>query len=273
LRGKVCRYWALNPHPTLIPAIESGWVENVYCFGAEVGMEDYVAARPDVFCTGRDGSLRSNRQLAQLAGQYGIDLFIGATLQMDGDGNSSTVTAGRLAGFGGAPNLGHDPHGRRHSSPAWLSLITGGGPIVRGRKLVVQMVETFARGGVPAFVESLDAIEVGKQAHMPIAPVMIYGDDVSHVVTEEGIAYLYRAGSLEERRAALAAIAGVSPIGLRHDPGSTGELRKRGLVALPEDVGVHRVDARRSLLAARSIEDLVAWSGGLYKPPARFRSW
>jgi malonate decarboxylase alpha subunit len=26
LRGKVCRNWVLNPHPTLIPAIESGWV-------------------------------------------------------------------------------------------------------------------------------------------------------------------------------------------------------------------------------------------------------
>ncbi len=37
---------------------------------------------------------------------------------------------------------------------------------------------------------------------MPIAPVMIYGDDVSHVVTEEGIAYLYKAQGQEERRAA-----------------------------------------------------------------------
>jgi malonate decarboxylase alpha subunit len=273
LRGKVCRHWALNPHPTLIPVIETGWAESVYCFGGEVGMEDYVAARPDVFFTGRDGSLRSNRTLAQLAGQYALDLFIGSTLQMDGDGNSSTVTAGRLAGFGGAPNLGHDPHGRRHPSPAWLSLITAEGPIVRGRKLVVQMVETFARGGVPAFVESLDAVEVGRSAGMPIAPVMIYGDDVSHVVTEEGIAYLYRASSLQERRAALAAVAGVSPVGLRHDPSRTEELRRAGLVAFPEDLGVRRVDARRSLLAARSIEDLVAWSGGLYKPPARFRSW
>ncbi|PQQ43073.1 Malonate decarboxylase alpha subunit, partial [Klebsiella pneumoniae] len=26
---------------------------------------------------------------------------------------------------------------------------------------------------------------------MPLAPVMIYGDDVTHVLTEEGIAYLY----------------------------------------------------------------------------------
>jgi malonate decarboxylase alpha subunit len=51
------------------------------------------------------------------------------------------------------------------------------------------------------------------------------------------------------------------------------ELRRRGLVALPEDVGVRRSDAKRSLLAARSIEDLVSWSGGLYQPPAQFRTW
>jgi malonate decarboxylase alpha subunit len=35
----------------------------------------------------------------------------------------------------------------------------------------------------------LDAVEVGKKACMPITSIMIYGDDVSHVVTEEGIAY------------------------------------------------------------------------------------
>ena len=53
LRGKICRFWALNPHPTLIPAIESGWVEGVHSFGSEVGMEGYVAARPDIFYTGQ----------------------------------------------------------------------------------------------------------------------------------------------------------------------------------------------------------------------------
>ena len=68
LRGKICEYWALNPHPTLIPAIESGWVKGVHSFGSEVGMARYVAARPDIFFTGRDGSLRSNRVLCQLAG-------------------------------------------------------------------------------------------------------------------------------------------------------------------------------------------------------------
>ena len=273
LKGKICRNWALNPHPTLIPAIESGWVESVHCFGGEVGMEEYVRARSDIFFVGHDGSLRSNRVLCQLAGQYGVDLFIGSTLQMDPDANSSTVTLGRLAGFGGAPNMGHDPKGRRHASSPWLSLINAEAPVVRGRKLVVQMVETFKKGGTPTLVDSLDAVEVGRKSGMPVAPVMIYGDDVSHVVSEEGIAYLYKATGQEERRAALAAIAGATPIGMRADPARSADLRARGIVAQPEDVGVRRLQASRSLLAARSIDDLVAWSGGLYSPPARFRSW
>jgi malonate decarboxylase alpha subunit len=273
LRGKICRNWTLNPHPTLIPAIESGWVESVHCFGSEVGMEDYIRARPDIFFTGRDGSLRSNRVLCQLAGQYGVDLFIGSTLQMDPDGNSSTVTLGRLAGFGGAPNMGHDPKGRRHSTPAWLSLITAEGAVVRGRKLVVQLAETYQKGGQPVIVESLDAVQVGKASGMPVAPVMIYGDDVSHVVTEEGIAYLYKAEGIEERRAAIAAVAGATPVGMKANGARTVDLRRRGIVAFPEDIGVRRTDAKRSLLAARSVEELVAWSGGLYQPPPRFRSW
>jgi malonate decarboxylase alpha subunit len=273
LRGKICKHFALNPHPTLIPAIQSGWVQSVHSFGSEVGMEDYIRARPDIFFNGRDGSLRSNRVLCQLAGQYAVDAFVGATLQMDGDANSSTVTTGRLAGFGGAPNMGHDPHGRRHSTPAWLDLKTDPSPNARGRKLVVQTLETFAKGGVPAFVETLDAVEVGKKAGMPITPIMIYGDDVSHVVTEEGIAYLYKAEGIEERRRALAAVAGISPVGLKAKPAETAELRRKGVVAYPEDIGVQRLQANRSLLAARSMEDLVAWSGGLYQPPAKFRSW
>src|SRR5471032_2587634 len=171
LKGKICRNWTLNPHPTLIPAIESGWVESVHCFGTELGMENYIAARPDVFFTGRDGSLRSNRMFCQLAGQYAVDLFIGATLQVDGDGHSSTVTRGRLAGFGGAPNMGHDPRGRRHGTPAWLDMRHDDAPqalLERGKKLVVQMVETFQEGGKPTFVETLDAVEVARKSGMPL---------------------------------------------------------------------------------------------------------
>src|SRR5271169_6497640 len=83
LKGSIARHWVLNPHPTLIPAIESGWVTSIHSFGGEAGMERYTAARPDVFFTGADGSLRSNRVLAQLAGQYAIDMFIGSSLQID----------------------------------------------------------------------------------------------------------------------------------------------------------------------------------------------
>jgi malonate decarboxylase alpha subunit len=57
------------------------------------------------------------------------------------------------------------------------------------------------------------------------------------------------------------------------DPAETERLRRGGVVAFPEDLGVRRGDARRSLLAARTMKDLVTWSGGLYDPPARFRSW
>ncbi|KTT38300.1 malonate decarboxylase subunit alpha [Pseudomonas oryzihabitans] len=278
LKGKICQHWTLNPHPTLIPAIESGWVESVHCFGTELGMEGYIAQRPDVFFTGRDGSLRSNRLLCQLAGQYAVDLFIGATLQVDGDGHSSTVTRGRLAGFGGAPNMGHDPRGRRHPTPAWLDMRQQTGDsapalLERGKKLVVQMVETFQEGGKPTFVDTLDAVEVARKSGMPLAPIMVYGDDVTHLLTEEGIAYLYRARSLEERRAMIAAVAGVTAIGLRSDPAEARRLRQEGLVALPEDLGIRRTDASRELLAAKSIGELVEWSGGLYQPPAKFRSW
>ena len=169
--------------------------------------------------------------------------------------------------------MGHDPHGRRHSSAAWLDLAHGDGASRRGRKLVVQMAQTFRAGGVPTFVETLDAVEVGRQAGMPLPPVMIYGDDVSHVVTEEGVAYLYKAHSLADRRAALAAVAGVTPVGRSADARRTEALRRDGLVAFPEDLKVETRLADRSLLAARSIEDLVAWSGGLYEPPAQFRDW
>ena len=271
LKGKICRDFALNPHPTLIPAIESGWVHSIAPFGGEVGMADYCAAHPEIFPIGPDGTMRSNRMGAQTAGLYANDMFIGSTLQIDRDGNSSTVTSGRISGFGGAPNLGYSPHGRRHSSPAWLDLAeTPGG---RGRKVVVQIVETFGDRGLPHFVESLDAVQVGRDAGLDTTPVMIYGDDITHIVTEQGVAYLYKCRDVEERRQAVAWAAGFTELGRSRDRRRDAELHRAGIVAPPEDLGVRRTDARRSLLAARSIEELVEWSGGLYRPPSRFRSW
>lgn len=108
---------------------------------------------------------------------------------------------------------------------------------------------------------------------MPIAPIMIYGDDVTHLLTEEGIAYLYMAKDLEERKEMIAAVAGVSEFGKRVTKERVKELRAAGKVATPEDLGIKRSDANRSLLAAKSVADLVKWSDGLYQPPAKYRSW
>lgn len=63
------------------------------------------------------------------------------------------------------------------------------------------MVETFQDGGQADLRRAPRRAEVARQTGMPLAPVMIYGDDVTHVLTEEGIAYLYKARSLEERQA------------------------------------------------------------------------
>jgi malonate decarboxylase alpha subunit len=277
LRGRACRHWALNPHPTLIPAIEAGFVESVHAFGSELGMERYVAARPDVFFTGQDGSLRSNRAYAQTAGHYACDLFIGSTLQLDLAGNSSTATASRITGFGGAPNMGADAHGRRHATAAWLragrEARRAGDAMPRGRKLVVQLLETFREHMEPAVVERLDAWDLAAAMGMELPPVMIHGEDVTHVVTEEGIANLLLCRSAEERAEAIRGVAGFTPVGRARSRRAVDALRARGIVRRPEDLGVDVRRARRDLLAARSVKDLVRWSGGLYDPPARFRSW
>lgn len=280
LRGKICSYFALNPHPTLIPAIESGWVKSIHCFGGELGMEEYVRRRSDVFFTGPDGSLRSNRAFGQVAGHYALDMFIGGTLQIDKYGNSSTATASRVAGFGGAPNMGCDPRGRRHSSPAWLKCgeengiqkqLTGDLP--RGKRLVVQIQETFREKWAPGFVDKLDAWELAENAGLDIPPVMIYGDDLTHILTEEGIAYLHKCSSLEQRMAAIRAVAGYTEIGLSANERETKELRAKGIVKTPEDLDIDVSSANRELLAAKNVRELVDWSGGLYNPPARFRNW
>ncbi|WP_044527801.1 malonate decarboxylase subunit alpha [Herbaspirillum sp. B65] len=277
LRGKNLQHWALNPHPAFIPAIEAGFVESGHSFGSELGMEDYIRARPDVFFVGPDGSMRSNRAFSQTAGHYGCDMFIGSTLQIDLQGNSSTATLGRIAGFGGAPNMGADARGRRHASEAWLKAgqqaRAGRNTIPRGQKLVVQTVETFREHMQPAFVEKLDAWQLGEQAKMPIPPVMIYGDDVTHILTEEGIANLLLCRTEEEREQAIRGVAGYTAVGMGRDKRMVENLRDRGIIRRAEDLGIDKRMATRDLLAAKNMKDLVRASGGLYNPPKRFRNW
>jgi len=278
LKGKICSHWALNPHPTLIPAIEAGMVCSIHSFGSEPGMDEYVAARKDVFFTSPDGVLKSNRCLCQMIGFYDSECFVGATLQIDADGNSSTAIHGRISGFGGAPNLGSNPVGRRHVTPAWLKVgqemaAAKGrqGVDVRGHKLIVQLTPTVsAKKNIPVFVEELDAKQMAEQGIFQLPPVMIYGDDITHVVTEKGIAYLCRCGSREARRAAIRAVAGQTPVGANEVAAETAALRKRKIVAYPEDLGIQPESASTQRLAAKSISDLVDISGGRFHPLPQF---
>ena len=52
LKGKICSHWALNPHPTIIyPPSNPGWLSLYFLLGVKTGMDDYIAARKNVFFT------------------------------------------------------------------------------------------------------------------------------------------------------------------------------------------------------------------------------
>jgi len=269
IEGRACTDWVLNPHPTLIPAIEAGIVRRVYAFGGEPGMEEYVRARPDVFCIGPDGNMRSNRCAAHIAGLYAIDAFVGATLQIDRFGNSSTAIKGRISGFGGAPNLGGTPPGRRHVTNAFSKAGFQENGVHYGKKLVVQLTPTKSEGkGIPVFVHELYAETLYKEGLFAAPPIMIAGDQLTHVVTEAGIAYLDRARDLKTRMQAIAAVAGETEVGATVSEKERAALRAGGIVQTPEDIGIDRGRATRELLSAKSLQDIVDISGGLYKVPA-----
>ena len=272
LRGRVGTHWVLNPHPTLIPAIEAGFVEHVYSFGGEPGMDAYVHARPDVFAVGPDGAMRSNRALAHVAGLYAIDAFTGATLQIDRYGNSSTAIRGMIAGFGGAPNLGGTPPGIRHDTPATAAAGTTREDSFRPRKLVVQLTPTRAtKKQIPVFVEELDAQQLARDGVFAHPPVMIAGDQVTHVVTELGIACLDKCPDLETRMKAIAAVAGDTPVGLTARAADLPALRAAGCVRTLEDLAIDPAACTTDLLPAHSLDDLVRLSGGLYSIPPSLR--
>ena len=69
----------------------------------------------------------------------------------------------------------------------------------------------------PAFVERLDAWTLQEQAGMELPPIMIYGEDVTHILTEEGIANLLLCRSDAEREQAIRGVAGYTAVGLGRD--------------------------------------------------------
>src|SRR5260370_1020665 len=174
-----------SPRPPLSAAASSSHRSTRSAIGCPAST--CPATGPMSWCPARS-PIRSNRALAQGAGQYACALSSGGTSQIDAQGNSSTATKGRITGFGGAPNMGADPRGRRHDSPTWLLAGQEAGESLRGRKLVVQMVQTHQPNGAPSFVERLDAFDLAASAGFALPPIMIYGDDVTRVICDRGLA-------------------------------------------------------------------------------------
>src|ERR1700676_1928442 len=120
--------------------------------------------------------------------------------------------------------------------------------------------------GMPSFVERLDAIDLATAAGFELPPVMIYGDDVTPVITEQGVANLLLCRSPKEREGALRAIAGGTDLERAQARDISDNLRERRIVMRPSDLK----DATSDLLSARTIDDLVVGFGGLHVPPLKF---
>ena len=219
LKGKICRHWALNPHPALIPAIEAGFIESRSTPSAPSwAWKSTSAPVADVFAVGPDGSMRSNRALCQAAGHYACDMFIGSTLQID--------HAGQFIDRHGGPHRRvrrRVQHGRRRPrTPSRQPGVAESGPAGARRQQAGSRAARswWCRSSRPSantcsrpFVDKLDAWELAEQAGFAIPPVMIYGDDVTHILTEEGIANLLLCRGDEEREQAIRGVAGYTAVG------------------------------------------------------------
>ena len=75
----------------------------------------------------------------------------------------------------------------------------------------------------------------------------------------------FRRRTAEEREQAIRGVAGFTEVGRARDRKMVDSLRDRGVIRRPEDLNIDPLNANRQLLAARSIKDLVSWSGGLYR--------
>ena len=83
---------------------------------------------------------------------------------------------------------------------------------------------------------------------------MIYGRDVTHLVTEQGVAYLYMARDGGERRQMVGAVAGGTRVEADLDGQGRERVRQTGAVATAADLQVDVSAATRAQLAAQSIK-------------------
>ena len=243
-------------------------------------MEDYIRARPDVFFTGpgRQPALQPRLlpggRALRLRPVHRLDAADRPRRQqLDRDARrASPASAAR-------PTWAPTRAGRRHASPR----LAQGRPRGARRPTGADAARAEAGGAdgrdlprahAPGLRREARCLELAESAGMELPPVMIYGDDVTHILTEEGIANLLLCRSDEEREQAIRGVAGYTA-GRARARQAHGREPARPRRDPPPRGPRHRPARRRprNLLAARSIKDLVRASGGLYDPPKRFRNW
>ena len=177
LRARICRHWALNWHPTLIPAIESGFVESV---PASDPKSAWKRTSPHARTSSSPAATEHAQQPRDVPDRGPLRLRHVHRLdaadrprrqQLDGH-------ARRIAGFGGAPNMGADARGAA-TPAAWLKARArrAGTPDRRaGRSSSCRWSRPSASTCSLRSSRSLDAWGPHGDMGMALPPVMIYGD-------------------------------------------------------------------------------------------------
>ena len=140
LKGRICTHWALNPHPTLIPAIEAGFIESVHSFGSELGMERYIAARPTFLPA---PTARCARPSFLSGGRSLRVRFVHRRHATNGFAGTARPPPRPHRRLRRRAQHGLGRRGRRHESAAWIKAgehARQNPSPRRGRKLVVQLV-------------------------------------------------------------------------------------------------------------------------------------
>ena len=111
---------------------------------------------------------------------------------------------------------------------------------------------------------------------MALPPIMVYGEDVTHVLTEEGIANLLLCRTPEEREQAIRGVAGYTAVGMARDKAMVENLRDRGVIraAMSAALAVGLLTIGRVLAAGTFFQVLatVVWAVLAARRPPRQRA-
>jgi len=106
-----------------------------------------------------------------------------------------------------------------------------------------------------------------------IAPVGNFSRAEPRITIDKKVLLFYRSlcDTASERERAIRGVAGSTPVGLARDKRTVENLQDRKAILRPGDLGNRESDATRDLLSAKTFEDIIEMSEGLYAPPDQCR--